>query len=291
MKLMSKRDFVAFASASTIVQATRSANAKPPTSEQTFTSDAEGSFVNSIVILGERTAVLIDAQLDRQNAAALADRIAATGRTLETILVTHAHPDHFLGLGILLDRFPRARPVVHSAIQPILAKIGPPMFEQIKSIMGPRVADRVVIPDVLAGSAIVLEGERIDVLDPMHGDTALITPVHVPALEMLITSDVAFADTHAYVAENIAPQAIESWRNSLTILEAIGAKTIIPGHRLETSKNDASVFAHTLRYLDAWEAALADAKTAEELRMALLARVGDLPVSFFVDRAVKAVFP
>jgi hypothetical protein len=76
MKLMSKRDFVAFANASTIIQATRSANANPTTSEQTFTSDAERSFVNSIVLLGERTDVLIDAQLDQQNAAALADRIA-----------------------------------------------------------------------------------------------------------------------------------------------------------------------------------------------------------------------
>jgi glyoxylase-like metal-dependent hydrolase (beta-lactamase superfamily II) len=164
------------------------------------------------------------------------------------------------------------------------------MFQQIKAAMGDSVADRVVIPDALPGEHIMLDGERIDVLPPMHGDTNLVTPVHVKAMDLLVASDIVFADTHLYVAENKDAEALEKWRKSLSALEAIGAKTIVPGHRLSTSANDASAFAHTRRYLDGWQAALAEAKSADELRAALLRRVGDLPVPFFVDRAVKAVY-
>ena len=44
-------------------------------------------------------------------AAALADWIALHQRRLTTIYITHGHGDHFLGLSVLLDRFPGARAV------------------------------------------------------------------------------------------------------------------------------------------------------------------------------------
>jgi glyoxylase-like metal-dependent hydrolase (beta-lactamase superfamily II) len=290
MKLLDKRSFLELISVAAGLSFVSPTLADLRQAFNVFTSDVEATLVDSVIIVGEKKAVLIDSQMDRRNASALADRIAATGRRLETILITHLHPDHFLGLGVLLERFPDARPVAHKALQPVLANAGPAMFNQFKSRMGPGLADRVIIPEPLNKSYIDLEGERIDVLDPMHGDTAIITPVHIRALDLLITSDIAFAGTHAYVAENTTPEALATWRASLSLLESIGAKTIVPGHRLANSANDAGVFAHTRQYLNGWEAALAEAGNAQDLRAALLARVGDLPVPFFVDRAVGAVF-
>ncbi len=290
MKLLDRRTFLQASISASAVAVANPAIADPIGMADVFTSDVAGTFVDSVVILGERNAVLVDAQVDVGNASALADVIAGSGRDLQTILVTHMHPDHFLGLAVLLDRFPNAQPVAHAALRPILEQDGPPMFAQLKAAMGPALANRVIIPDALEGGRIMLEGERITVLDPMHGDTQVITPVHIEAIDTLITSDVAFADTHAYVAENITSEAIAQWRTSLDSLEAIGAGTVIPGHRLAASANDASVFGHTRSYLDAWEAALTEASTADELRAALLEKVGDLPVPFFVDRAVAAVY-
>lgn len=291
MKLLDRRDFLQLAAGASALALASPASAQTLSPAGVFTSNEAGTFVDSVVVLGETRAVLIDAQIDRANATALADMIDTSGRSLETILVTHVHPDHFLGLGVLMDRFPRARPVAHPALQPILEQAGPPMFEQIKAMMGPALADRVVIPEPLDGDTILLEGERISVLGPMHGDTAVITPVHIEALDTLITSDIAFSGTHAYVAENTDRAALERWRESLDMLEAVGAGTVIPGHRLEGSPPDVTAFSHTRRYLDGWEAAMAEASDATELRAALLERVGDLPVPFFVDRAVAAVYP
>ena len=49
-----------------------------------FTSDEAGLLVDSVVVLGERGAVLIDAQFTAANAGLLADMIAATGRSLKS---------------------------------------------------------------------------------------------------------------------------------------------------------------------------------------------------------------
>src|SRR5580704_8611242 len=67
--------------------------------------------ITSTLIFGEYDAVLVDAMGTVAEAKALAAWVALHNRNLETIYITHAHFDHFYGLSILLDRFPRARAI------------------------------------------------------------------------------------------------------------------------------------------------------------------------------------
>jgi glyoxylase-like metal-dependent hydrolase (beta-lactamase superfamily II) len=55
------------------------------------------------LIYGERDAILVDTFLSEQHSKELVDWVAASGKTLTTIYVTHAHGDHFFGLKLLLD--------------------------------------------------------------------------------------------------------------------------------------------------------------------------------------------
>src|ERR1700692_1510192 len=61
------------------------------------------------LIYGERDAVVVDTLLAVEHTKELIDWIAASGRNLTTIYITHAHGDHFLGLKLLLNRFPETR--------------------------------------------------------------------------------------------------------------------------------------------------------------------------------------
>ncbi|MEM6634848.1 MAG: MBL fold metallo-hydrolase [Pseudomonadota bacterium] len=256
-----------------------------------FTSDSQGGDVDSVVVLGDEKALLIDAQFTKSNATALADMIEATGRELETIFISHYHPDHVLGLAVLMDRFPTAKPVAHGAVQPLVAKSAQGMLEAMAAGRPGVFADRAVIPEALPGDTLSLEGERFDIIGPLHGDTGLVAGVHIPQLDTVVASDLVYADTHVWVAENTTAEDLAKWRASLDQIEAIGAGAIIPGHRLFDTANDATTFAHTRAYLDQWERALTETSSAEELRAAMMAGNEGLGLVFAVDRAVAAVYP
>src|SRR3954452_24566826 len=108
-----------------------------------FTSPAHdlvavrGTFspTTSTVLVGRCESVLVDAQYIDSDIAALGDLIESTGTKLTTIYVTHAHADHYLGIGALLERFPGARPLAT-----------PGVVEAIKATLD--VQGRTVVGDV-----------------------------------------------------------------------------------------------------------------------------------------------
>ncbi|EEE46232.1 MBL fold metallo-hydrolase [Roseibium alexandrii] len=291
MQLLDRRTFMALSAATaatTLAGPARAANGRA----DIFTADLWGAAVDSAIIVGEESAVLIDAQLTVPNANRLADVIAATGKTLETICITHVHPDHHLGLAAIMDRFPDAKPVAHPLIQSQLSAAARWMLSTMSQGAEPGTfADRVVVPAPMTSNTIILEGERIEVLEPMHGDTDLLTAVHIPALDTLIASDFLYSDTHQWMAENTTPERLARWRASLDQLEAIGAGTIVPGHEGPGAVRDSSIFGTTRAYIDQWEAGLAETSNAEDLKASMLSGNEEKALEWVLDSSVAAVYP
>jgi glyoxylase-like metal-dependent hydrolase (beta-lactamase superfamily II) len=290
MILMNRRSVVAAigASLATLPQA-RSAEAGE-IGNSVFTSDATGGNVDSAIIAGEKSVMVIDAQFTKANAQALADLVAETGKPLETIYITHAHPDHYLGLAILMERFPDAKPVAHASYQPAIAATAQAVLDQYGAAMPGTLADRVVIPDAHKGDSIRFEDESFDI-HVLHGDTPVGSAVHLKALDTLVAADIVYNGTHVWLAENTTPELLAKWRKSLDAVEQIGASKLVPGHRSETAAHDATGLAWMRNYFNHWEAALAESKTAQDLKAAMLARTGSLAGEYFLDRAVAAARP
>ena len=253
-----------------------------------FTADPTGALVDSTLILGESRALLIDSQFTRPNAERLRDVIQATGRTLETIFITHFHPDHHFGVAVLKDMWPEARVVAHPAVSGMLGQMGQSMFDERKAQMGDGLPDTWLAPEALYG-ALSLEGETFEVLDPMVGDTNEITPVLLPQFDVVVAADLVYNGTWAWLKETPTAEAAEAWLASLDSLEALGAGTIVPGHRTEDASNDASGVDHNRKLLKAWQKALDETKTADDLKAAMVTSMGELPAEFFLDIAVNAV--
>ena len=67
--------------------------------------------VSSVLVSGQRDAILIDAQFGKSQAAKVVDMVRASGKTLTTIYISHGDPDFYFGLDTVLAAFPDARVV------------------------------------------------------------------------------------------------------------------------------------------------------------------------------------
>jgi len=92
---------------------------------------------SATLIFGQRDAVLVDAFLTVEQAAALVEWVAASGKNLTTIYVTHGHGDHFFGIGAVLNRFPNARAM---ATPDVLVTVVAAIFSKKVALMGPAAA-------------------------------------------------------------------------------------------------------------------------------------------------------
>src|ERR1700740_2193606 len=80
------------------------------------TSGMKWSPISSTLISGKRDAVLVDTAITIDQNQKLVDWIAASGKNLTTIYVTHGHGDHFFGAAPVLGRFHDAKMVATPAV-------------------------------------------------------------------------------------------------------------------------------------------------------------------------------
>src|SRR6267378_4264353 len=92
--------------------------------------------IASTLIYGKRDAVLVDAFMTVKQAGALVDWVAASGKNLTTIYITHGHGDHFFGASTVLQRFPRARLVATPDVVKMMRQQASP--ESLATFWNPR---------------------------------------------------------------------------------------------------------------------------------------------------------
>jgi len=229
---------------------------------------------NTVTLLhGDRDAVLIDTFLSAQQSRELVDWVVQNGKNLVTIYVTHAHGDHFFGLKLLLDRFPDAKAVATAAVVAGIQNQIKPDF--MKSFWEPRfpgqLPSQLSAPEVLDGDAFYLEGEALKVVELGHTDTAHSTALHVPSLDLVISGDCVYNNTHLYLAE-CDEKARNAWLVALDRIESLHPTTVVAGHGVLDPDSSPRHIAETRRYLHDFNASVATTSTPLELyeRMLLL---------------------
>ena len=79
-----------------------------------FTSPDDQFWTNSVIIEGTHEVMLVDAQLTKTNAERVLQEIKETKKPLSIIYITHEHADHFLGLEVFKESYPRVRITANS---------------------------------------------------------------------------------------------------------------------------------------------------------------------------------
>ena len=223
------------------------------------------------LIHGERDAVLVDTFLSEHQSKELLDWVVASGKNLTTIYVTHAHGDHFFGLKILLGGFPDARAIATAhVVAAIREQIAP---EFMKSFWEPRfpgqLPSALAAPDILDEDTFRLEGETLKVIQLGHTDTSHSTAMHVPSIDLVISGDCVYNDTHLYLAE-CDEKARSEWLGALDTIEALHADAVVAGHGVLDPDSSPRHIEETRRYLRDFNVCVSTTSTPMELYVKML---------------------
>jgi glyoxylase-like metal-dependent hydrolase (beta-lactamase superfamily II) len=258
-----------------------------PLSVLVFASDESSFLVNSTLILGKTDACLVDAQLTVSNAHRLVAAVLETHHRLTTIFVTHAHPDHFSGLEVLRQAFPAARIVAVPVVVEDIKNNGPRMLAFWASRLGDNATKTLVVPEALEEPNIALEGETIDVIGPLQGDTPHNSVLWIPSIKALIAGDVVFGATHLWTAGSSA-ETRKAWLASLDRLESMEPAVVIPGHSKPGAPLDASAIRHARAWLEHFEAAAGNAEAPGDIVDAMRRAFPEDGFAFALEYGAKA---
>ena len=188
----------------------------------------------STLFYGERDAILIDATQLLSDAHLLAAELILMRKNLTHIYVSHFHPDHHFGLGVLKDAFPRAKIVA-------LPERGPRPRLHVQR-QARHLVHRPVRPrhpghhhhPGAHGRAPAGARGRGDCSSPTTGRATASTTRRCgcPSARILCATDIAFDDWNVWFIEsNVERRA--KWRVALDRLKEFDARVVIPGHGSE----------------------------------------------------------
>ena len=205
--------------------------------------------ITSTLIFGESDAVLVDAMTTVAEAEALADWIALHNRNLETIYITHAHFDHFYGLSVLLDRFPRARAIATPRTVNAMQMFLSPTVQRLARRMFPgQVSTKLVAPEAYDRDTFTLEGHELRILEEGRTDSIDSTSLHVPSIGLIVAGDVVYNQCRMYVGDT-TPESRANWIADLDRLAELNPTMVVAGHKKPGAPDSPSAIQDTKRYL------------------------------------------
>src|SRR6202140_4220855 len=253
-----------------------------------FTSPDDQFWVNSVIIEGTHEVMLVDAQLTKTNAEKVLQEIKGTKKPLSIIYITHEHADHFLGLEVFKEAYPRVRIISNSSVVDRINKVYQAKIDKWKTILGSGATSHVVAIEKFDGNLIKFESAKIEILKNIQGDTDENSMLWIPGQRILITGDVSFNNMHVYTAETDS-KARGKWLNSLNKIRALKPSVVIPGHSKVGASLDANTAVEfTERYLLAFEEELRNAKQPDSLINAMKERFPSADLLLAIERGAEA---
>ena len=229
--------------------------------------------ITSTLILGQHDAALIDPPLTTTQVAEVGDWIAASGRQLTQIYITHGHGDHWFGAIPLVQRFPGVTVKATEGTAKLMKAQNDPQFradfwDQVFPGQLPAGELDVTVVDE---RGLELDGVALVPVEVGHTDTDNTTMLHVPEMGLLVAGDVVYNGVHLYLTESGGVTGIDAWLAALDTAETLNAATVIAGHKEPRANDDPSQIQATRRYLTDARRLLESSTGAEEFYNGMLA--------------------
>ncbi len=232
---------------------------------------SENSFgVASVIVSGKTDAVLIDAQFTLADAEKVAQEIKNSGKNLTTIYVSHTDPDFYFGLEVFKKYFPGVTAYASPATVESIKASAQKKLDIWGGRLGKAITSNVVLPQVLKGSSLDVEGQQIEIIGLEEFPSK--TFVWIPSIKAVIGGINVFGTTfHLWMADAQTADARKQWMSVLDTIESLHPTIVIPAHAKSESAFDITAVTHTKNYIQFYEEALKTNKTSDALIAALKA--------------------
>jgi glyoxylase-like metal-dependent hydrolase (beta-lactamase superfamily II) len=252
---------------------------------ETYTAVDAGFAVNSHLILGQKEAILVDAQFTRSEARKVADKIRQSGRTLKQIFITHGHPDHYFGLETLLAQFPTAQAITTPEVLADIRATAQGKLDYWKPIYKDEVPDKIVMPVSTDASALTLDGQRLEIVKVGPGESEHLAMLYLPGSGALLSGDLAYHQVHLWLAENRP----EAWLSNLDEVRRIGGlRAVYPGHG---ATHDVAILDEDRAYIESFVAITRESKDKAAALKALEQRYPNYRLPVIAELSVAARMP
>jgi glyoxylase-like metal-dependent hydrolase (beta-lactamase superfamily II) len=217
-----------------------------------YRADANSFHVASVLVSGEKEAILVDAQFTLADAHKVAAEVLKSGKNLTAIYVSHGDPDYYFGLGVLKQAFPEA----HIYATPQTLAHMRKTYQKKLEVWGPKLGKNgpkdVVFPEALAGNFLPLEGKTLEIKG-LDGPSPERSYVWIPDLKAIVGGVNVYDGLHLWTADAGTPEKRKAWLAILEGMEKLRPEIVVPGHALGDDHRNAQAIAYSKQYLLAFE--------------------------------------
>ena len=248
---------------------------------------SENSFgVASVIVSGKSDAVLIDAQFTLAEAETVAQAIKQSGKKLTSIYVSHGDPDFYFGLEVFKRYFPEVTVYATPSTIDHIKTTAQKKLEIWGGRLGKAITSNVVLPQVLQGNTIDLEGEKLEIIGLDQFPTR--TFIWIPSIKAAVGGINVFGNTfHLWMADAQTTEARRNWITVLDKIASLNPEIVIPAHAKTGAEFNIISVKHTKDYILYYEEALKTSKTSEALIKAIQAHFPGLTFDIALQIGAK----
>jgi len=238
---------------------------------QVYNASEKSFGVASVMVSGKTDVVLIDAQFTLADAEKVANEIKVSGKKLTTIYISHGDPDYYFGLEVFKKYFPEITVFASPATVDHIKATAQKKLEVWGERLGKYITSNAVLPQILKGNSIDLEGRKLEIVGLDEFPTR--TFVWIPTAKAVIGGINVFGTSfHLWMADAQTKEARKNWISVLEKIETLQPTIVIPAHATSESDFDISAVKHTKSYIQYYEEALYENKTSESLISSIKAK-------------------
>ncbi|PIF44404.1 glyoxylase-like metal-dependent hydrolase (beta-lactamase superfamily II) [Chryseobacterium sp. 52] len=214
--------------------------------------------ITSTIIYGDKDAVLIDAQFQKQYTEQLVKEIKATGKNLKTVFISHSDPDFYFGLDVIRKAFPNVKIISTAQTAYLISASKDEKMDVWKAQLKEDAPSEIIVPEAV--NAIPdLEGNKIEIRhnseDPAHSF------VWIPSLKTVAGGISVSVDSHIWMADTQNTKAIDQWIGQIDAMKSLKPEQVVPSHFAKLSLSPQSLD-FVKNYLENYKKAVTENKTS-----------------------------